>query len=107
MTKYNSKKTVVDGITFSSKKEAHRYTQLKKLEDNRYISDLRLQVKYELAPSVIIGGRKRPPIRYFADFVYIHGGKEVVEDCKGMRTAVYNIKRHLMKSVHGIDIVES
>ena len=31
-SKYRNKKTVVDGITFDSKKEANRYCQLKMME---------------------------------------------------------------------------
>jgi hypothetical protein len=71
------------------------------------ITDLQLQVKYELAPSVVIQGRKRPPIRYVADFVYMQDGKRVVEDVKGMLTPVYKLKRHLMATVHGIEILET
>jgi len=32
ISKYNSKKTTIDGILFQSKKEAERYTELKLLE---------------------------------------------------------------------------
>lgn len=107
MTKYHAKKTYVDGICFASKKEACRYVDLKILERSGYISNLRLQVKFELAPSVVIAGRKRPPILYIADFVYDHHEKEIIEDSKGVLTHVYSIKKHLMKSVLGLDIVES
>jgi hypothetical protein len=33
-------------------------------------------------------------------------GKEVVEDVKGFRTAVFMLKRHLMKAMYGIEIQE-
>lgn len=107
MNKYHNKKVIVDGLKFDSKSEACRYQVLKKLENNNVISDLRLQVVFDLAPSVVINGRKKPALKYKADFVYNHNGKKIVEDVKGVLTAVYKIKRHLMKSVHGIDILET
>ena len=51
MSKYNSRKTTVDGITFDSKKEARRYLVLKKMEQDGEIKNLRLQVPVELVPS--------------------------------------------------------
>lgn len=107
MSKYGAKKTVIDGITFDSKAEASRYSVLRLLANGHTITDLRTQVRFDLAPSVVIQGRKRPPMRYIADFTYMDGGKLVVEDVKGMLTPVYKLKRHLMKAVHSIDILET
>lgn len=81
--------------------------ELSLLERSGRIQSLREQVVYVIVPSCVVQGRKRPPIRYIADFVYIQDGKEVVEDCKGMRTDVYRIKRHIMKALLGIDIFET
>jgi hypothetical protein len=58
----------------------------------------------------VINGRKKPPLRYFADFTYfdVQKNSKIVEDFKGgVLDPVYKVKRHLMKSVHGIDILES
>ena len=57
--KYKAKKAVVDGIVFDSRKEAKRYTELKKLEEMGSIRDLSLQVQFELIPSfeIVIDGR--------------------------------------------------
>lgn len=107
MSKYGAKKTVIDGIAFDSKAEASRYLQLMLCKKSGVITDLQLQVVFELAPSVVIKGRKKPPLRYIADFVYRQDGKRVVEDCKGFLTDVYKIKRHLMLSVHQIEIFET
>lgn len=92
---------------YASKREANRALQLRILERAGKISDLQEQVVFELAPSVVIQGRKRPPLRYIADFVYVENGKPIVEDAKGFLNDVYRVKRHLMKSVHGIDILET
>lgn len=106
MSKYGNRKTVVDSIEFDSKAEANRWFMLKVLERAGLISDLQRQVKFELAPPVRIGGRGRPALRYFADFVYLQDGQRVVEDVKGKLTEGYRIKRHLMKAIHDIEIKE-
>ena len=111
--KYNNKKTIVDGITFDSKKEASRYKQLKAMQDMGLISGLTLQEQFHLVDGIKIAGesRKRPSVRYIADFVYLdkRTGEQVVEDVKSAITRkdkVYRLKKHLMKIVHGIDVVE-
>ena len=96
-SKYHNKKTVVDGITFDSQKEAHRYRELSLLLRAGEISDLRLQVPYELMPTIRVHGETFRGIKYVADFVYKEkDGSVVVEDAKGMRTDVYKMKRKLM-----------
>ena len=107
MNKYRNTKVEINGLKFDSKAELNRYAELKLLESVGVITQLKRQVVYELAPSVIINGRKRPPLRYIADFEYVEHGKLIVEDVKGILTKVYIIKRHLMKSIYGIDILET
>lgn len=98
--KFGNRKTVVDGITFDSKAEAARYGVLKILQAAGVVTDLRLQVPFELT----VNGLK--VCRYVADFVYVIDGKEIVEDVKGMRTREYSLKRKLMLAVFGIEIQE-
>ena len=98
--KYRNKKTVVDGIKFDSQREATRYSVLKIMQAAGVISDLRLQVPYVMT----VNGLKI--CKYVADFVYVDRGREVVEDVKGMKTPTYNLKKKLMKAVHGIEIQE-
>lgn len=100
-SKYGAKKTVVDGITFDSQAEAARYGVLKIVQASGLITDLRLQVPYQIT----VNGKK--VCRYVADFVYSENGKEVVEDVKGMKTPVYNLKKKLMEAVFGVVIFES
>lgn len=104
--KYNNKITELDGIKFHSKKEALRYSQLKLYEKGGLIANLRLQVKYELIPKLVINGKTERAISYVADFVYIDTvySNEVVEDVKGMMTDVFKLKYRLMKLIHNIDI---
>ena len=109
LSKYHAHKTTVDGITFDSKREAKRYSELKLLERSGAISDLRRQVKYELIPSFDVDGKHYRPTSYVADFVYIDAetGKEIVEDVKGMRTDVYRIKAKLFAHRYGVSIRET
>ena len=121
--KYHSKKTVIDGIKFDSKKEAERYSELKLLERCGATSNLELQKVYELIPAQyelyerygkngqrLKDGKKciEKSCVYKADFVYIDNetGQQVVEDVKGFRTKEYKIKKKLMLYIHGIKIKE-
>ena len=121
--KYHSKKTVIDGIKFDSKKEAERYSELKLLERCGAIKNLELQKVYELIPAQyelyerygkngnrIKDGKKciEKSCVYKADFVYIDNetGQQVVEDVKGFRTKEYKIKKKLMLYIYGIKIKE-
>lgn len=92
---------------YASKRESGRAQALKLLEKAGHIQDLREQVVFEIAPAVIINGRKSTRRKYIADFVYIEDGKQVVEDVKGAKTDIYMLKRHLMATVHGIEIKET
>lgn len=110
-SKFNNTAVEVDGMRFDSVKEHRRYIELKARSQRGEIQELKCQVKFELAPKVKIEGEKRakPALRYFADFTYIENGVLVVEDVKSAVTrklASYRNKKHLMKSVHGVDIKE-
>lgn len=106
-SKYRNEKTEVDGIVFDSRKEAKRYRELKLLEKAGEITDLRLQVKYELVPAIYeYGVCVQRTVNYVADFVYKENGEEIVEDVKGMKTEVYRIKKKLMRWRYGIEIRE-
>lgn len=103
-------KTTVSGIKFDSKKESKRWVDLRLLQDAGIISDLRRQVPFVLVGPVVLGGRKKSAIRYFADFTYLEKGELVVEDCKAPHTrtnSTYRLKKHLMMSVFGIEIRET
>ena len=105
--KYHNKKTVVDGITFDSKHEAERYKELRMLQIAGEISELRLQVPYELIPLMKLNGETFRSTKYVADFVYKDkNGNEIVEDAKGMKTDVYKLKKKLMAYINHIIIQE-
>jgi hypothetical protein len=112
MSKYHAKPTTVDGIRFASKAEARRWQHLMLMQKAGYIRDLQRQVPFELAPAVIFmqpKKRKKPALRYVADATYTDAvtGEFVVEDVKGgAATPLFRAKKHLMLSVHGIEVRE-
>jgi hypothetical protein len=92
--KYGAIKTVVDGITFHSKKEAERYKQLALLESTGKIDNLRLQPRIPLMVNGVKIGH------YVGDFQYVHQGTQILEDVKSIatRTPVYKIKKKILET---------
>ena len=102
--KYNAKKTVVDGITFDSMKEANRYCQLLLMLKTGIISELETQPRYD----IIHNGVK--VCFYKADFRYMQDGAIVVEDVKGCKKgaaySMFRLKKKLVKAFHGVEVIE-
>lgn len=117
-SKYGAKKMqacLADGTqhTFDSVKEFDRYQELVLMERAGQISDLRLQVPFELIPKQkLTSGKTERACSYVADFVYEKNGEKVVEDVKGYRDpasaayAKFTIKRKLMLFIHHIEVQE-
>lgn len=110
-SKFGNIKTVVDGIEFSSKKEARRYGELRILEKAGEIRDLQLQPRFPFKVNDV------SVCTYVGDFSYIinpkpgdqHVGTYVLEDVKSAITRkdpVYRIKNKLFKAVMGFEITE-
>ena len=107
MSKYNNQKIRVSGEVFDSEREYNRWCELRLLERSGIICNLQRQVKFRLIDSQKTPERTERPCDYIADFVYYENGNRVVEDCKGMRTDVYKIKRKLMLEKYNISIKET
>lgn len=119
-SKYGNKKVAYDGMEFDSKKEMYRYIRLKSMQEEGLISDLRMQVPFEIIPAVYeeetiqlktkvktVTKCVQRAVYYLADFVYRDKeGNEVVEDAKGMRTEKYLLKKKMMRAFLGITIKE-
>lgn len=108
--KYGAVRTVVDGISFQSKREAARYQELKLLEKAGEIHGLVLQPHYHLTAGlsgVSVG-------KYIADFEYCEcrrgdkcaRSRVVTEDAKGFKTPLYRWKRKHVEAQYGIEIRE-
>lgn len=110
--KYKNKKIEIDGIKFDSTKEGKRYLVLKQALYDGKIQDLKLQVKYELIPSIkeeyvehlktkdrVKTRTLQLPITYTCDFQYIKDGELIIEDVKAspkMLPKEFVIKEKLM-----------
>ena len=129
--KYKARKTIVDGLTFDSSKEAERYLDLKEQAEKGQIRALKLQVPYELIPNQYIETEeiyKKGPkkgqhksklqersVSYIADFVYEKKNEdgtyeEIVEDVKGYKKgaaySIFKIKKKMMLDRYGIVVAE-
>ena len=102
-SKYNNKKTKVNGITFDSKKEADRYVFLTHRATIGEVLDIHLQVPFVFA----LEGKKM--FTYKADFVYFDkvANELIVEDVKVFRTPLYKLKKKLIEQQHKIKITET
>lgn len=105
-SKYFNKKTIYDGIKFDSIKEKNRYIQLKELVKQGQITNLILQPKIKLQESFKYKNKTIRAIVYIADFSYIDikTNTKVIEDVKGVKTDVFNLKyKLLLKHLNNIN----
>lgn len=98
MNKYNNIKTVVDGIKFDSKREAYYYLYYKRLQENKIISDLKLQtpIKFDIDGKHIF--------TYKADFEYEDEYGHHYIDVKGVEPPVFRLKKKLIEAKYKIII---
>lgn len=104
-SKFGNSRTIRNGCTYHSKREADRHDQLRLLERANRIRNLRRQVKYRLEVNGVLIAT------YTADYVYEELAKDewipVVEDVKGYPNDRWPMKKKLMKAIHNIDIRET
>lgn len=92
-------------MVFDSEKEYRRHQELKILEREGKISELRRQVPFLIQEACERDGEKIAAIFYKADFCYEENGKAIVEDVKGfdektkkyITTKDFNLKWKLLK----------
>jgi hypothetical protein len=93
--KYGAKKTdCAAGHTHDSGLEAKRCDQLHALQDQGALTRLEQQPEFR----VEINGKL--VCRYVADFAWFTNDCRVIEDVKGMRTPIFNLKRKLVEAAH-------
>ena len=104
MTKYHAKQTIVNGIKFPSILEANRYSQLLLLLRAGEIANLKLQVEFVINQAYTDAetGERMRSVIYIADFMYfdVRTKRTVVEDTKGIETAVFKIKWRQVKELY-------
>ncbi len=122
MNKYHNKTVTTPEGKFDSVGEYERWLYLRDQQSRGYISDLRRQVVFPLFPAEKIAvtsvnkqtlkvSRKErsaaPAYSYIADFAYRNlDDTFTVEDFKGVRTAVYNLKRAALYQLTGLLVAE-
>ncbi len=109
--KYHAIPTVIDGIRFASKKEARRYQELKLLEKAGEIWELELQPKFPLIVMPLNQTHAALKVgEYRADFAYYDKRRrshKTIEDCKGVKTETYRLKKKMVEAIYGIQILET
>lgn len=95
--KFKARRTNVDGIKFSSKKEANRYNILKLLQKSGDILFFLRQVPFHLP-----GG-----VKYVCDFlIFWANGIVTIEDVKGFKTEIYKAKKKMVEALYPVEISE-
>lgn len=102
-SKFNNRKTwTADGLLMDSAAEATRYEELRLQQQAGVIANLEHHHRYPLSINGLL-------IAYYeADFDYddLERGSHVVEDVKGVKTDVYQLKKKMLRALYGIEIVE-
>jgi len=95
MHKFRAKKTdCLHGHTHDSNLEAGRCDALHALEAEGMITDLSQQPEFP----VMVNGKLI--CKYVADFQYQVQDCRIIEDCKGVQTRVFSIKRKLVEAAY-------
>jgi hypothetical protein len=98
VSKYGAKKTQVDGHVFDSIAESRRYRELMLLKRSGVVTEVELQPVYTLMEGRLnkATGKKVSSIKYKADFLVTYAdGHQEIEDVKGYKTAVYQLKKRM------------
>lgn len=100
-SKYGNKKTVYNGRLYDSKKEAGRAQELDILVRVGEV------ISWSPQPVFRIEHRGVNICKYIADFMVEYAdGRIEYEDVKGFRTAIYRLKKKLVKAFYSVDIKE-
>jgi hypothetical protein len=111
--KYHNVKTIIDGITFDSKKEAAYYNTIKLLKRAGEVTQIDLQPEfpynmYCTVPGINDGNRVfAKQYKYIADFrvTYKDGRVEII-DVKGVKTSIYRQKKKIVEAIYNVKIIE-
>lgn len=110
--KYGNHKVEYDNIKFDSKKELRRYLELKGMQENGEITDLKTHEPFKLIVpglgAIKYRGLKRTTVaRFIPDFTYKQGGKLVVEDVKSPATAkekYFRLKKAVFELIYDTEV---
>lgn len=109
MNKFNAKKTIINGITFDSKKEAVYYQGLLYLRAAKDEADRVVSIELQPRFNIIVNDQK---IGYYkADFsVKYANGQTKIIDVKGLKKGsayqIFKLKKKLVEAIYNIEIIE-
>lgn len=96
--KFGNIRTVVDGLSFDSRKEARRYQELLLLRHAGEVASFECQPRFVLVVNGVTLGHYTPDFR-----VVYASGEVVIEDVKGgqaTKTAAYRLRRKVFEACH-------
>jgi hypothetical protein len=107
--KFGAVKAKVGDLTFDSQREARRWQQLQLELRAGEVRELLRQVPFAITATTPRGDTVTVA-KYIADFTYERkqpdgSWRSIVEDAKGVRTDVFNLKKKLVEAIHGIEIL--
>ncbi len=97
-SKYKAVKTVVDGITFASKREAYYYRLYSKMQEAGMIKNLKMQTSLPFT----LNGKKM--FVYKPDFEFDDKDGHHYIDVKGFETKEFKIKKKIIEAFYKIEI---
>lgn len=104
-SKYGNIKTEYNGKVYHSKKEADFASHLEYLKHAKNLSERVVSVREQVPYNINI--KSHHICTYFADFVIQYGDKRTeVIDVKGVKTAIYRLKKRMVEASYGIIIKE-
>lgn len=98
--KYGAIRTEVDGISFMSRAESRRYVELRARYQAGEIGDLVLQPKYP----IVIDGQHICWVILDFSYYELPSNRFVIEDVKGVDTAISKLKRKLFENYYGMKV---
>lgn len=108
--KFSAQRVELDGISFDSKKEARRWSELRMLERAGEVRGLERQVRIDLiGQNGPLKTRTGRAMHITVDFSYEDrrlGWAKVYEDAKGIPTRDYEVRRAVAEAM-GIRIIET
>jgi hypothetical protein len=107
-SKYNSKKTEVDGIIFDSKRESEFYRKLLMLKKIGEVMEIELQPRLDYLITYSANGNTYEKTAFYrGDFkVTFADGRWEIWDAKGFRTLEFRRKKKIIEKLYGIQIIE-
>lgn len=103
--KFGNVQTTFNGRVFDSKREAGHAAILESMKRAKEPHQRVKSILYQYPIPIVVNNTKIG--KYIADFyVSFEDGHKEVHEVKGMKTAVYKLKKRLVEAIYGYKILE-